>query len=418
MISANASCKATLLFLSFLAVIAFFAGPVGAIGLSPATVTVEDVLRGGYAERMFKVYNTESTPMRFTFKVTGDIAEWASVYPQNVFIVPPRASQVVRVVIQPGADAANGIYEGALSLEGTPEKPTVVQSGAGATIVTGVQGRIFINITDREKYQLEVLSVETPPVEERTQLLANITFSNTGNVRAKPTITIEVLDRRGQIVASIQKNDFEILPTRQEFVELRLPTQDLPPDSYSVNIGIQVRGESVYSKTYTVEIYEIGSLNRKGELFSLSAPQTAEAGSFVKVDAVFKNTGTLPSSAKLVGEVSFNGAVFAPLSSDELSVMPGDQTTLSAFFKPIQPGTYNARVWAVYNKKKTAEKAFSVLVTPSQSSGSDLLYAALALLFVLLIAVTVYALRDKLPFGKKPTLGTTRKAEVRKTKPR
>jgi hypothetical protein len=168
-----------------------------------------------------------------------------------------------------------------------------------------------------------------------------------------------------------------------------------------VNLGVFIRGESIYSKIYDVEIFEIGALNRKGELTAVRAPQTAEEGAFVKIEAVFKNTGTLPSSAKLVGEVARQGSVVAPLSSDELTVMPGEETALSAFFKPDKQGTYNARLWAVYNKKKTDEKAVSILVTPAQGGGSELLYAALvALLALLLVAVTAYALRDKLPFGK------------------
>ncbi|GEM_PF-1126897 len=394
--SGNASHSKMLLAAAFAVLIA--APAVLAIGLSPASVHIEGILRGGYAETSFKVYNTEAEPLLFSFKVEGDLKQWASVYPQNTFLVPSRQSQAVRVVIQPPLDAANGVYNGSLALEAGAEKQ-YTGSGTGAAIHTGVQGRIIVNVTDKEQYDLAVLAVETGAVEERNPIVVKVNFENRGNVRAKPQVKVEVRDRRGALVKSLENSDFEVLPTRSDWLELKLPTEDLVPGEYSVTISILVKGQQVFSRTLPAEILEIGSLNRKGELSELTAPATAEVGSFVKIEATFNNTGSLATTAKLTGEVSLDGAVVAPIASDELSVAPGEQAKLAAFFKPTQVGRHVAKVSVLYSRKKTGEKQVQVDVTTAggQQTGGGLLYIALGALALLLVAVTLYALRDKLP---------------------
>lgn len=370
-----------------------------ALGLSPASVTVDEILRGGYAESSFKVYNTEAEPLVFSFRVGDDIKDWAAVYPKNTFIVPSRQSETVRVVIQPPLDAANGVYNGSLVLEAGPEKQ-YSGSGAGATIRTGVQGKIIVKVTDKEKFDLGVQAVETGAVEERNPIVLKINFENKGNVRAKPSVKAEVRDRRGGLAKSVENSEFEVLPTRSDWLELKLPTEDLPPGEYSLTVTISTRGQQIFSRTLPVEILEVGSLNRKGEFVEVKAPSFAEAGSFVKIDGVFNNTGTLATTAKLTGEVTLGDAIVSPISSDELTVAPGEQAVLSTFFKPSQPGRHVAKVSVLYSRKKTEAKEVVINVQASPQPGGlsgDTLYITLGVLALLLIAVTLYALRDKLP---------------------
>lgn len=385
------SIAALITFLALASPLAF------ALGLSPASVAVEDVLRGGYAEKKFYVYNTEPETFVFSFKVKGELSEWASVYPQETFVVDSGQKQEINVVIQPPLDAAPGTYEGSLVTTSRPQKTAFVE-GAHAEIQTSVVGQLILSVTNSQKPGLSVNSVETNAIEEKMAAFLSFDLTNPGNVRAKPLISVDIADSRGRILKSVSKQNVEILPTRSVSVLMQLPTEDLPQGEYALKISVSLERKQIYSRTLRQKILETGSLSRRGQVLELKVPPWAELGNYARVEAVFRNLGTLASTAKLSGEILVDGKAVAPLSSEEVDVLPGQQVTLTTLYKPERPGRHVVHAAVLFGGKLTdySDGVINVNSNGRQpagfSQGAYILLAAIAAACAL-----AYAFRKKLP---------------------
>jgi len=370
---------------------------VFSIGLSPASVAIEDVLKGGYAEKTFTIYNTEPETRVFSFKIGGGLASWASAYPQDTFVVDGGQKQEIKVVVQPPQDAASGTYDGEISVSSKPQTPSF-STGARADIQAGVVGHLALTVTNSQKPGLSVNSIEGNAIEERMPAFIKFDLTNPGNVRARPLISVDIADSHGKLLASVSKQDSEILPTHSATILMQLPTEDLPQGDYSLKISVSLGGQQIYGRALRQEILEVGALSRRGQIVELKVPPWAELGSYAKIEVLFRNLGTLGSTAKLSGEILVDGKPIAPISSEEVDVLPGQQVALATLYKPGQPGRHTVHAAVLFGGKLTEYTDGVINVNGTGASSQGVNYNAIALLAALaVLAAIAYAFRNKFP---------------------
>ena len=115
-----------------LAILALLFSNVLAIGMSPAQASAKDLLRGGYAEVSFRVFNTDNYPSRMVMEATGDQASWVTFEPSREFTADAKGAIDVKAVIRPPEDAANGVYSVGIKATSFPQPSS--GSGTGAQV--------------------------------------------------------------------------------------------------------------------------------------------------------------------------------------------------------------------------------------------------------------------------------------------
>ncbi len=361
----------------------FLFSSAGAIGISPGSANLNDVLRDGYAEASFRVFNTEDIPTIITVKAIGEQSGWVSFPAGSSITVGPKQSAVVVAVAKPPADAGNGLYNVYIRAEAQPADTGI--EGTGARLAVGVEARLAITVSDKEILSVVVDHAIAKDVEESSTGTLFVGMRNAGNVRVTPLFKITLLDKNAKPVSSFEAVGSELLPTTATEVPVQLPTTDLLLGPYTASVQTFVRGSKIDERDAPFSVVEIGGLRKFGEFTSLTAPAEALAGDLVKVTAGFKNTGSLGLNAKFVGEVYLESALAATLTSDELAIGAGESKELSVFFKPEKPGTYAVRGRVIYSKRTTDDKE-AVIKVGSKEEQFPWAYAVAAIVVLAAIA--------------------------------
>ncbi len=386
-----------------------FSALAGAMGLSPAEAAVENVLRGGFAEKTFTVFNTEPAAMRFEFRVEGDAAAWASALPAGEFELGPYSSQKVRVQFKPPLSEPLGERKSLMVLKATPKQSGATAGaaatggayaypqGAAASLVTVLQANLLVSLTDEEKKGLSVTDFEADVVEEKMPLHLSIELENTGNVLARPQITVLLLDGRRQPASPPSTREFQVQPTGSAKIDLMPSIQGVGPGDYFVLVTVSLDGQKIYGRELPQKILREGGLGKLGQIIEIKAPPWVETGSPARVEALFRNRGVLSVNARMVGKVLLDGVEQAALESQPEAVAPGGQAVLTAFFRPRQAGRHSVRVAVDVEGQETEQVEAIVNATGGRAAGKagDSLYYLLVA--VLLGAGLAYAFRKKLP---------------------
>lgn len=362
--------------------------PTAAMGLSPGEATVYNVLRGGYSERGFRVYNTEPSTVQFKIELRGVVKDWVVLVPGDTLEVGPSQVAAITLQIQPPQDTPNGLYEGLMVVTGTP----VAAGGEGSIsrIATGVQARVAVEVVDKEVLSLIILETRVESIEQNQPLVVAIRAKNAGNVRATPKVTVRIIDSSGQTVKTAEDASTEILPTQSRDLKVVIPTLDLETGRYTAHVSITVGGDSLAENRLDFEILEKGALRRQGELLGISGPGWVKVGEAAKLVAKFKNSGQVASDAKFTAEIYVDGALIDTATSETIEVAPGDTSELPVIFKPDRPGRFVVRGSVFYSKRRTPESEFILNVQPLNALSFDLYYAIIVLILALAVGFAVY----------------------------
>lgn len=370
-----------------------------AMGLSPGEATVTNVLRGGYSERSFRVYNTDSVPVQMKVEFRGPAKDWINVTPGMTFEVGANKVASITLNIQPPSDTPNGLYESVMTVTGTP----AASAGGGTVsrIATGVQARVAIEVVDKEVLSLAILETRVESIEYRQPLVISVRAKNMGNVRARPKVSVAIIDASGKEVKTAEDNGNEIQPTQTKEFKVVIPTQDLETGRYTAKVSITMGGTSIAENQLDFEILEKGALRRQGELVGIEGPSWIKVGETAKVKAKFKNSGGVASDAKFTAEIYLDGNLVDTATSEELEVAPGETATLELFFKPDRPGRYALKGSVIYSKRRTTELEYIINVQPVNALAFDMYYLIIIVLLAAAIGFAVYK-RSKPRAGQPP----------------
>ncbi len=363
------------------ALIAMHSSEAALLGVNRASLSYEDVLRGGYAEQ--GIVATAGTPhdVQVFYEARGEIADWISFEPGEEYIIVNEDNPGnLNVVVEPPSDARVDVYEGKIVIMTGPLGE--ITSTMGTNVVVAFEVDVTINITDTQILTCTAGGFDIRDTEINDPAAFSARVRNTGNVRARPSFEIEIYDQlqENKVLDYEYTHNTDILPTRSLDVEGNL-NLELDPGQYWARITEPVCGQS---SMITFSVLERGGISDVGEFIRINNEPWAETGEIIPVTASFRNRGERTVSAQFKGIVSKDGRIVEVLESAVIDVPPGELTDLEMFFSTDDPGQYKISGRVHYNQKITFERGSIVNVNPS-AGGDEEGFDLILLLFVFVL---------------------------------
>lgn len=378
-----------------IAVLLVLTGTVAGVGLgvSPASFTVSDALKGGEYERTFTTYNTDNETGDFTFNAQGDGAEWLSYYlpegetPISTITIEGKSSQKILVKINIPEEAANGNYTPKIYIKSVP-KELEATSGAVAQAVVQIPVSATINVTGTQILTGIVKDISLNDIEIDYPLRIKVEFENTGNVIAKPTITVIIRSNTDNSILSDEVySDTEIKPDTTDTIIIEHDTEGLEVGEYFAEITVTLNEAVLAQENIPFKILEHGTLSRQGVLSKLDIEGDTLVNRVVKIHADFKNTGMIDSKAKFIGEIYLENNQIDIVESEELNVPVGETDTLISYLKIEESGNYIIKGKVFYEGKTTEVEELSFKV-PAVDSSSVPGFGLLLTMFVMILVIS------------------------------
>jgi hypothetical protein len=385
--------------------------PAGAqsIGISPGVVEVTDALRGSDYTRTFTVLNQRTTRLVFQMSVSGEAADWVTLYdsadrttPAERIEVPPETNKDIVVQIAIPDDAPNQRFVAEITL-GSPEPEPGETLEAGAAVTTGLALDVVVDVTGTERLQGDIVDVVVRDTEVGLPLRAKMDFINTGNVIAEPVVGIALSDAGGQVVGETTVVQ-EVVPLEERTtLKAELDTSTRQPGPYTALVTVELRDQEVYSQPFEIEIFPEGTFAREGELVSLTLANAPYPGAIANLVAEFQNSGEVDMAATFEGEVFKDGDLIGTAASDEVMVEAGNGTQLEVLVDVLERGKYRVQGHVNYEGKSTQDREVSFKVPPDLSEEATLfgrpwwqvLIAILAVAAILLVVIQSQFRRTK-----------------------
>ncbi len=353
----------------------FSASPANALGLSPPTIEVSDLLRDTTQTRSVSLFRAPDD--------VGDVLIHVQPDEQDVDFFVLQETDVVmfsgqnEITYEFGvtpANAQNGEYEWKLRFLKAASSSDG-STGNSVAVVTGVTAQILATVGGEERLEYEIASLYALPTEEGLDTSVVYSVNNSGNVDWQPSkIVFTFFDSSGASVGEYALEDDQI-----ETVRAGMENQ-----SFTVNVpAVLTRGAySVTAAFYQIDsdesetietsqpfdVYAPGTLAQSGTLKSLSLNKEAfSVGEKVKLSAIFENDGEVNVDASLVTEISRDGQILDLVRSNEYAVSPGEEIVLSELILADTVGAYQLSSYVEYASRQTASKAISFEVRDSVS---------------------------------------------------
>ncbi len=365
-----------------------FASLALAIGASPATLSFEHVLPGGYAETSILLSNPRDGPVAVSPVLVGDGAEWCNVSPANLTL-PGRGSARVTVAVSPPMDAEPRSYGLSLELASSPTGASAAGTPTSRLALTlSVPVDLVVESDARPACVLGGFTV--PDYERGMQLFARYAVRDTGNTRITPQGELTVRDAAsGSMVASQDvAAQAATLPTRTGEYTMMGAT-GLEEGSYEATLAIDGCGAP---RRAAFAVLPPGALSDQGDFTGLDANATGAPGAILPVQASFRNSGERPFAVRFSGVVEKDDKVVRVLETEPLLAAPGESVSLESFFTPPGPGNYTIRGSLVYGGRRTGERSVTLVVPATAPVSAADGGVALATFFLILVLLAVFLL--------------------------
>lgn len=333
------------------------------LGVSPAKLNYNNVLKGGYAQNSLYISTDTPDNLSMFFEFSGDIAPWLSIEGNITNItISKNSPKQVKIIIQPPLDTANGNYSGYVRV--ITDKITNSETGIGSAVKAAFMVNIYATITGDEIISCSGGGIDVSDAEINFPNTIYATIKNEGNVRLSPDITVDIWDKyQTKIIYSTILSTQSILPTESVRITKEI-LANLDVEQYWAEIKIP---QCKVSSTTTINIIEKGGISDTGELVRIDNKAWAKTQEIIQVNALFKNTGARIVTAQFKGEVLYNGEIVKIIDTDKIDAEPGETIELSSFFKPEQIGQYYIQGRIHFNNKITTEKASVLNVNPGEA---------------------------------------------------
>src|SRR4030042_1679033 len=300
------------------------------IGVSPANIHFDNVLRGGYAEKIVTITIDSSEPTKVTLAPRGDIAEWLS-FDTKEFEVSKDKPYYLKIIVQPPIDIPNGNYSGFLRIT-TSSKGKIVEGQATGIINAALDLYLEVDITDVEYSSCRAWNYQVQSAEKGDDVIFKVNVYNGGNIRLSPTIIIDIWNQeRTEIVKQVEFSDEIIIPTTEKELEIKMDSSDLELGQY----WAEVTSVECYSgETLTFDVLKEGALKAQGTLISITSPTWIKVGDTTLIEALFENNGEKDVDARFSGEITLGNKIIQILESPSSSVGIGKLETLKFYFTP------------------------------------------------------------------------------------
>jgi len=334
--------------------------------MSGVDVFFSKMIRGGYAERFIHLSSSEPGTITSKITVSGDISEWITFEQGTAIDVPQNTDVKVKMIVRLPETAANGIYNGVVIILAEPKESS--EGSYAMSIVSGVSLRTRIEITGEQMYSFSVSEISIGDTEVGIPIKVSAKIKNDGNVAVKPLVKVTISDNEGKEMSSDEYKETTILASTSDEIVFAVPSENLKEGQYWANVSVYYEdGTLAKEARSTFDVLEKGAFRINGELVQVLNKVWAKVGEVVKIDAIFENKGELITTAKFQGEVYLDNTLVKTISSEQLSVSPGERINLTTYFTPEQGGRYVVRGNVVYSEKISETKE-SIINVNSESA--------------------------------------------------
>ncbi len=383
--------------LFLLTAILLFSGMAAAVnvGVSPATLSFKNVLRGGYAHGSVVVSVDSPYPVRIAANATGDVASWLN-FTSN-FSSSVNNPYVLGISVTPPDNMPNGNYTGFVRIETLATNGTVPGQAVGI-IHSTLDVYIKVEVVDTQVLQCSAGSFSVQSVEQGDDAVFNVNVTNQGNVIINPKISIKVWDEnQTKVVKEINTQGGNILPTLKKQISIRMNTADFPISQYWADVSVD---DCLASNLLTFDVLQPGALKADGIFLNLLSSPNANVGDTVPIIANFKNTGEKEVSAEFKGQITKSGRIVQLLDSPVATVPINQLNTFNFYFTPKSPGEYIITGRIYYSGKQSYELSTKVEVAGS-SVFSFILPVVYAILVFAIAFLFVKIVREKRAYKRR-----------------
>ncbi len=334
------------------------------IGVSPASLDFNNVLRGGYAEDHIFVSASVKGGIDVDVEPIGEIKDWINVS-ESFFKVEEGVPYDLGIYILPPADTPNGNYSGFLRV-----KTGIFQQGKEnhltGQVLSSIDLKIDVEIIDEEIINCGILNANIEAIEEGYASFLNMNLRNKGNIWISPDVLVDVWDRdQTEIVYSDTYRFDRILPTHEGSSLFEIDSRGFEVGQYFVEISVP---KCLSEKFISFDVLEEGSLRANGIFTSLLSRGEGMVGEVVPLEASFKNVGEKSVSARFVGDILFENKIIETIETEKIEVPVGAVDRFSLRFVPEKQGKYLVKGQVYYDGKRTFEKENVINVYGSPTS--------------------------------------------------
>jgi len=323
------------------------------VGISPATMTFENVLRNGYSEKSVVVSVDSEEEIFVSAQPRGEIAGWMNYSSEN-FTVSKEEPYSLKIAINPPGDVPNGNYTGFLRVM-TAELGEGVEGNAVSIVRTALDLSITVEITDIEIRDCRAYEFSVESVEKGDDVVFKFNVVNNGNIILTPRVVIDIWDRdQVEILKSEEFSDKKVLPTTEDDFSVSVSSDNLDLGQYWADVSVI---DCYVKQTLTFDVLEPGALKTEGVLLTILNNKTAEVGDTVPIEVGFKNTGEKELLAYFKGKVTLGDRIVDVLETDKMSVPVDTTEHFNLFFTPAEEGKHIISGRVFYNNKKTFESS-------------------------------------------------------------
>lgn len=330
----------------------------GSLGVAPPYINIDDAARGAKYQRTIIIYNQEEYDVTVLLNSTGEIKDWISFYENSnmnrsvrEITINATSRRNVLILISIPEDASNRRYEGMAVVSSLPRETNLSRNSTYVSL--NIPILMSINVTGEQVLNVSILSININDVEVGSPLEVRIQFKNTGNVVATPCTNI-TFTKDNIYIDRVESLSDPIQPGSLYTQILYLNTTGKPAGKYVAHIKVYLDGKIVEEREVYFDLLPEGTFTRSGELIDFGYEGKIEKGRVIKIYAIFKNTGKIDTSAKLIAEVYRNGELADALESDEIIVPKYKQEELSVYYEIPGDGSYSIKGYIIYGGKKTA----------------------------------------------------------------
>jgi len=362
------------------------------VGVSPATLTFKDVLRGGFAERPVMVIIDTEDPVDVTATTRGEIESWITLSEETFSVSKGKAFQLM-VSVTPPSDTPNGNYTGFVTVKSS--RLSQGQEGhATGLIIPTLDIFVTVQVTDKEVRKCRATGFKVASIEEDDDIVFEVDVLNEGNIRLNPSITFDIWDQDSiNIVKQSEYSQTQIKPTQSSHMLIRIPSTGLDLGQYWVDMSAI---DCYASQTLTFDVLEEGALRAAGVLERIVVSPWADIDEIVPVAVNFKNTGEKPLEAKFVGKVMFKNKIIQLLESEDPMYVPIDnQTNFQFYFTPRKAGKYIISGRVFYDNKRTYEQSAILNVNPDSNILKSLAKSASYIILITIILALLFKIRNE-----------------------
>ena len=298
----------------------------------------------------------------------------------------------LKISVTPPSDIPNGNYSGFLrvltsSLDG--------ESGEGVVgkIISSLDLAIKVQVTDIEEVSCSAKDFDILSVEEGDDIILKMNVLNSGNVRLKPTVLVEIWDQdQIEILKTEELIANEILPTLDGNIEFRLDSKGLDLGQYWSSVSVL---ECYSNELLTFDILKEGALTVKGELLGILTPGKMNVGDTTTIIVNFKNQGEKEVEAQFKGKISLGGRIVQILESEKLNIGINEVDKFNFYFTPQKAGQYVISGRVYYSGKKTFESSAILEAISDKNFISKLFLPFIYICFILVISILFYKIRKE-----------------------